>query len=189
MRAMDAVSPDDAESRYRLGWRLEHDEHDAAGAIDAYRAAAAVAPPPLAVEALFRAGFVAQNASRRAQAVAAYRDCIALAGRLDAPAAVAAHATYWLGYHLEADGRYLEAMDCYRRVAGERGLLGLEARYHGLLCLAAVGRLDEALAWSGGYADLAREAQALGHDTRALVEAIERERAELAQVLQLEGAA
>lgn len=186
MEATQAQVAEDADSLYRLGWRREHDEQDVAGAIEAYRAAAAVAPPALAVDALFRAGFVAQNADRRAQAVAAYRDCITLAGRLDAPGAAVVHATYWLGVHLEADGRYLQAMDCFRRVAGERGLLGLEARYHGLLCLAAVGRLEEALSWSSGYGRCAGEARAQGHDTSALVEVIERERAELAQVLRLE---
>jgi tetratricopeptide (TPR) repeat protein len=186
---MEPVSADDAESLYRLAWRREHEERDPARALEAYRAAAAIAPPPLAVDALFRAGFVAQAAGSRLQAIAAYRDCIAAADRLEQPVAAVVHAAFWLGFNLEADGRYLDAMNCYRQVAGGRGLLGLEAAYHGLLCLAAVGRLDEALAWSGGYADLAREARALGHDTRALVEAIERERTELTQVLRLEGAA
>ena len=189
MGAMEPASPDAAESLYRLAWRREHEERDPAWAVEAYRAAAAVASPALAVDALFRAGFVAQGARRRAQAIAAYRECVALARRLGAPSVAGLHATFRLGFHLEAEGRYLDAMSCYREVAGERGLLGLEASYRGLLCLAAVGQLAEALAWSSGYADLADEARRQGHDTKALVEVIERERAELAHVLRLEAGA
>ena len=176
----------DAERLYQVGWSREHDGSAPAQAIEAYCGAAAIAASaPLAVDALFRAGFVAQHSEPRGLAIAAFRDCVALARMRDVRTAVVPHAHYWLGFNLEAEGRYLEAIDCYREVRGERGVLGLEAAFHGLLCFAAVGRFETALAWSDGYAELARELSAQGHDVGRLVEAIARERAELELVLRM----
>jgi tetratricopeptide (TPR) repeat protein len=180
----------DAEHLYQIGWSREHDGGPPAQAIEAYCGAAAIAAsPPLAVDALFRAGFVAQHSALRGLAIAAYRDCVALARERAVRTAVVPHAHYWLGFNLEAEGRYLEAIDCYREVSGECGLLGLEAAFHGLLCFAAVGRFEAALAWSDGYAGLARELSAGGQDVGRLVEAIARERRELALVLHMESKA
>jgi tetratricopeptide (TPR) repeat protein len=122
-------------------------------------------------------------------AIAAYRACVRMAQGRDVRTPVVAHAQYWLGFNLEAEGCYLEAIDCYRAATRERGVLALDCAFRGLLCFAAVGRFEAALAWSDGYASLARGLSAQGHDIGRLVEAIERERAELVTVLRAESKA
>lgn len=189
MAVTQGALPANAESLYRLGWTLENDGSDASMAIEAYRSAAAIGVPALAVDALFRAGFVAQREKMRFAAIDAYRECLAIAGENEVRSAAAIHATFWLGFHLEAEGHYLDAIRCYREVRYEGGLLALEASYHGLLCLAAIGRFSDALDWSGDYPARALEVVEKGHDPQALIEAIERERAELALVLRMEGGA
>lgn len=56
------------------------------------------------------------------------------------------HAIYWYAFCLELDGRFLDAIDYYRKVDAFNGEgLALEVQFRKIICLNQVGNLEVAL--------------------------------------------
>lgn len=172
---------DPADVQFHCGWCLENGAAaDRTRALGYYEAAALTARDPGGrLNSLFRAGWIALQSGDQASAADRFRAVIDLARAERLDHEIYHHGTYWYAFCLEAQGRFLQALDWYRTAGALAPTLLPEARWREIGCLNQVGWYAEAY----GICRCFEEPQPDGFDPRRYEHLRETARSEAARLL------
>jgi len=132
---------------FHCGWCLEQSSREEPGAIIEYyqRAADKTNHTIVKMNSYFRSGWIWLQARQFSRAVEHFSKVMELAERTNDWNEIACNSLYWYAVSLESLGKFLEAIECHRKVQSLSETLSPESRFREIQCLVRVGAFPEAL--------------------------------------------
>jgi tetratricopeptide (TPR) repeat protein len=142
---IDGISQPDV--LFNCGWCLENSGNSRKQALNYYLSSHTSAQrDELKFHAGFRYSWLLIEEKKYAKAQVFLSKILAETKLSVAEFLILRHAVYWFAFCLELDGRFLDAIDYYRKVEIFNGEgLALEAQFRKIICLNQVGNLEAAL--------------------------------------------
>jgi len=136
---------DEGDLLFHCAWCMENGKR-ANDALKLYASAAETTPiPSCRINCYFRIGWILMHNKDHVQAAEMFRRAIDYGDLVGLHDQTYCHALYWYAVCLEAQARYLEAMQWYTLAQSASTMLEPEARLRRLMCLVHVGMYEEAL--------------------------------------------
>ena len=131
---------------FHCGWCTEStDIEDRQLALSYYKKAAKEAAQPVCkMNSYFRAGWIQMHLKNYSNAIELYKNAIETGHSEGEFNSIYSNALYWCAVSLEANKRFLDAINLYRAVEGISEELNPESRYREIVLLVSIGRYSEA---------------------------------------------
>jgi tetratricopeptide (TPR) repeat protein len=131
---------------FHCGWCTESTEiEDRQLALSYYKKAAkAAAHPVCKMNSSFRAGWILMHLNKNIDAIEWLKNAVQIGHSEGEFNSIYSEALYWCAVVLEAENRYLDAINLYRAVEGISDQLNPESRYREIISLIAIGNYNEA---------------------------------------------
>ncbi len=131
---------------FHCGWCVEHTkESDKQIAINFYLESVKLSTDPVCVmNSYFRAGWIQMNLKKFSSAIELYKNAVEVGHSHGEFNSIYNNSLYWCAVSLEANKRFLDAINLYRAVSGISEELNPESRYREIVSLISIGRYSEA---------------------------------------------
>ncbi|MBT8386490.1 MAG: hypothetical protein KJO12_03685, partial [Ignavibacteria bacterium] len=131
---------------FHCGWCVENTKiADKQLAIHYYLESAKLSSNPVCVmNSNFRAGWIQMHLKNYSNAVELYKNSIETGHSEGEFNSIYSNALYWCAVSLEANKRFLDAINLYRAVSGISEELNPESRYREIVSLVSIGKYSEA---------------------------------------------
>jgi len=131
---------------FHCGWCTENTEiADRQLALSYYKKAAEEATHPVCrMNSSFRAGWILMQLNNTTDAIVWLKNAAQIGHAEGEFNSIYTEALYWCAVALEAESRYLDAINLYRAVKGISDQLNPESRYREIISLIAIGNYSEA---------------------------------------------
>ena len=131
---------------FHCGWCTESTEiEDRQLALSFYKKAAKEATHPVCkMNSSFRAGWILMHLNKNTDAIEWLKNAVQIGHSEGEFNSIYSEALYWCAVDLEAESRYLDAINLYRAVEGISDQLNPESRYREIISLTAIGNYSEA---------------------------------------------
>jgi len=143
---LDDKNYDYGDILFHCGWCTESTEiADRQLALSYYKKAAKKAAHPVCkMNSSFRAGWILMHLNNNTDAIEWLRNAVQIGHSEGEFNSIYTEALYWCAVALEAEGRFLDAINLYRAVKGISDQLSPESRYREIISLIAIGNYSEA---------------------------------------------
>jgi len=162
---------------FKCGWCLENTNRGEYELALSYYLKAGAASKSIAcrMNSFFRAGWILMHLKKNEEAIKAYKYAVQIGhseGNFDS---IYQESLYWCAVCLEAENRFLDAIDLYRAVKEISPSLNPECRYREIICLITVGLFDDAARVCESFT-LSAPTDFSGNRYRELLKLVEKEK-------------
>ncbi len=143
---LDDKSYDYGDILFHCGWCAENAAISDRQLVLSYykKAAKEAAHHVCKMNSSFRAGWILMHLNKNTDAIEMFKNAVQIGHSEGEFNSIYTEALYWCAVTLEAESRYLDAINLYRAVKGISDQLNPESRYREIISLIAIGNYSEA---------------------------------------------